>query len=75
MSSGDTYVVTEHEVGKPFVPPNDEAQIVKCCGHQARFRRLVPHDPASDYEEFTTVLVLWSYPTRELPSIGALIKG
>jgi hypothetical protein len=64
MATGDTYVVTEHEAGKPFEPPNEDAQIVRCCGHNLRFRRITADDPNSDYEEFTTVLVLWAYPTR-----------
>lgn len=60
----DTYVVTEHEAGKPFTPPNEDAQIVKCCGHQLRYRQLNPDDPMSEHEQYTTVLVLWAYPTR-----------
>lgn len=60
----DTYVITEHEVGKPFDPPHELAQVVKSCG---TFERIVPARYPS-YGTGTTVryvLVMWAYPKRD----------
>ena len=66
----DTYVVTEHEVGKPFDPPDELAQVVRSCGN---FERVYQ---TTSGVSFTVrfVLVMWAYPKREPPTIEELIR-
>lgn len=57
----DTYVVIEHEVGKPFDPPHELAQVVKGCG---TFEREQGDGYLNPRVRKRYVLVMWAYPKR-----------
>ena len=64
----DTYIIIEHEVGKPFDPPDPDAQVVKSCGVVERTRfvttRASPEGLIKERINVRCVLVLWAYPRR-----------
>lgn len=63
MSSASTevYVILEHDIGRPFDPPDPAAQVVKSCGYVQRLRAC---ENGWAPEAVTRALVLWVYPRR-----------